>query len=141
MFCGLRQMVPMLVKIALELCERVAKVIDIRVLFRSPVAKVKVRTSEAMEMMKLWKSTYLEIRAKIESTGRDARWEFDQRKLFDKTDFIGGVCKDLASVAQVYTFCLFLYLFLPFDEAIPSVAVFVVVSRSDGRWVDGNKNE
>ena len=55
----------------------------------------------------------MKVRAQIETTGRDARWEFDRKKLFYKTDHIAEVCKDLADVAQVilyqsacYVFCL-----------------------------------
>jgi dynein heavy chain, axonemal len=94
------QMVPMMEKIALEMCERVSRVIDVRSLFQSPASIVKVRALEAVEMMNLWKSAYFETRAKIEATGRDARWEFDRRRLFEKTNHIAGICKDLAGVAQ-----------------------------------------
>jgi hypothetical protein len=96
----LLQMVPMMEKIALEMCERVSRVIDVRSLFQSPASMIKMRALEAVEMMNLWKSTYYEIRARIEATGNNARWEFDRRRLFDKTNYIAGVCKDLAGVAQ-----------------------------------------
>jgi len=91
----------MMEKIAWELCERVSRVIDVRSLFKLSAAMVKSRTLAAMEMMNLWRSCYMEVRARIETTGRDARWEFDRHRLFDKTDYIAEVCKDLASVAQV----------------------------------------
>lgn len=52
-------------------------------------------------MLDLWKSSYLDTRAKIEASGRDSRWEFDRKKLFDKTDHMSVVCEDLYKVAQV----------------------------------------
>jgi len=54
-------------------------------------------------MLELWKSTYMETRAKIEASGRDSRWEFDRKKLFEKTDHMAVVCEDLYHVAQVNT--------------------------------------
>lgn len=52
-------------------------------------------------MLLLWKSTYFEVRAKIEASGRDARWEFDRKRLFDRTDYMAQICQDLTDVAQV----------------------------------------
>ena len=56
---------------------------------------------EAKKMLDLWKSSYLEIREKIEYSGRDSRWEFDRKKLFDRTDHMASICQDLCSMAQV----------------------------------------
>ena len=52
-------------------------------------------------MLELWKSAYLEVRAKIEASGRDSRWEFDRKKLFDRTTYMANICKDLYNIAQV----------------------------------------
>ena len=41
------------------------------------------------------------MRAKIEENERDARWEFDRKKLFDQTDYMASICKDIHDVAQV----------------------------------------
>lgn len=62
---------------------------------------VKRMVMEAKTMLDLWKSSYLDTRAKIEASGRDSRWEFDRKKLFDKTDHMATVCQDLYNVAQV----------------------------------------
>lgn len=43
------------------------------------------------------------MRKKIEQSGRDARWEFDRKKLFERTDHIAQICSDIHSVAQVST--------------------------------------
>jgi len=63
--------------------------------------EVKRKASEAKKMLDLWKSSYLETRAKIEASGRDSRWEFDRKKLFEKTDHMSAVCDDLYHIAQV----------------------------------------
>ena len=68
---------------------------------REPIEVIKEKTSEAKKMVDVWKQSYLDVRAKIEASGRDARWEFDRRKLFDKTDYAGGICQELHDVVKV----------------------------------------
>jgi len=95
--------VPMMERIAGELCERVMRVITFRTLFSSHPVDVKRRAEDARQMLELWKSSYLGMRTRIEASGCDARWEFDRKKLFENTDHIAGVCNDIASVAQVHS--------------------------------------
>ena len=52
-------------------------------------------------MLDLWKAAYFEVRAKIEASGRDSRWEFDRKRLFEKTEYMASICQDLYYVAQV----------------------------------------
>ncbi|KAL8575817.1 hypothetical protein ACOMHN_014822 [Nucella lapillus] len=58
-------------------------------------------TSQAERMLTTWKQSYLNTRAKIEASGRDQRWEFDRKRLFDRTDYCAHICKHLNEVAQV----------------------------------------
>ncbi|XP_064619187.1 dynein axonemal heavy chain 10-like isoform X2 [Lineus longissimus] len=95
------RMVPLMERIAWELAERVAKVINIRTLYKDEPPDVKKKTSEARRMLELWRESYFEVRAKIEQSGRDARWEFDRRRLFERTNYMVSICKDLYDVAQV----------------------------------------
>jgi len=69
--------------------------------FRDGPEEVKRKTMEAKKMLDLWKSSYLEVRATIEASGRDSRWEFDRKRLFDRTDHMSLICQDLCSMAQV----------------------------------------
>ena len=62
---------------------------------------VKKKTSEAKKSLTIWKDSYFEVRAKIEASGRDARWEFDRKRLFERTDYMAKICEDLYEVAQV----------------------------------------
>jgi len=64
-------------------------------------ADVRNKVSEAKKMLELWRTSYMETRARIEASGRDARWEFDRKRLFEKTDHMAVVCDDLYHVAQV----------------------------------------
>lgn len=68
------------------------------------MAKSKVR--DAKQVLDLWKSSYFEVRAEIEESGRNQRWEFDRKKLFEMTDYISSICQDLLNVLQV---CVYIY--------------------------------
>lgn len=49
----------------------------------------------------MWKKAYFDTRAKIEASGREARWEFDQKRLFERTDYMASICQDLCDILQV----------------------------------------
>lgn len=70
---------------------------------RDSPASIKAKTSDAKRTLILWKDTYFETRAKIEASGRDARWEFDRKRLFERTDYMATICEDVHEVAQVRT--------------------------------------
>ena len=44
---------------------------------------------------------YMAVRQKIEDSGTDHRWEFDRKRLFEKTQHISETCGDLLFVVQV----------------------------------------
>ena len=52
-------------------------------------------------MLLQWKDSYFKVRAKIEASGRDSRWEFDRRKLFDRTDHQALICNELIKISVV----------------------------------------
>ena len=62
---------------------------------------VKQKTREATRCLQLWKQSYLDVRKKIETSGRDARWEFDRKRLFDRSDYMAQICGDIYSIVQV----------------------------------------
>ncbi|GFO07643.1 dynein heavy chain 10, axonemal-like [Plakobranchus ocellatus] len=94
-------MVPLMSRIAWELCERVARVVNVTTLFKLEPSTIKKITSSAVTMLDTWKSAYLFIRAKIETSGRGVRWEFDRKKLFDRSEYMATICRDLHDIAQV----------------------------------------
>lgn len=55
-------------------------------------------------MLDCWSKSYFEVRAEIEASGRDARWEFDRKKLFEKTKYMASIAQDLHDIAQVSGF-------------------------------------
>lgn len=56
---------------------------------------------DAKHVLDLWKSSYFKVRAEIEEAGRDPRWEFDRKRLFEKSDYMASICQDLYNVLQV----------------------------------------
>lgn len=62
---------------------------------------MKQKTGEAKAMLDTWQEAYMEVRAKIEASGRDARWEFDKRRLFERTGYMAQICQNLHDIAQV----------------------------------------
>lgn len=74
-------------------------------------------TAKAKEMLEVWRQSYNDTRQKIEDSGRGQRWEFDKRRLFNASDYMAFVCKDLYDVATVHfhiyqcqLFLIFVYL-------------------------------
>ncbi|ESN91800.1 hypothetical protein HELRODRAFT_96436 [Helobdella robusta] len=95
------RMVPLMQRIAWQLCQRVSKAIPLQLLLKDSPDVIKNKTSAAREMLLLWKQSYLDVREKIEVGGRDARWEFDRKKLFERTDYMATICNDLGNMAEV----------------------------------------
>ena len=59
------------------------------------------KVKEVQQVMRLWKVSYFEVRARIEASGQVQRWEFDTKKLFEHTDHVSKICEDLQKILQV----------------------------------------
>ncbi|KAF0872101.1 DYH10 protein, partial [Crocuta crocuta] len=90
------RMIPLMERIAWEIAERVCRVVNLRTLFNA-----QHKTSEARNTLLTWKKAYFDTRAKIEASGREARWEFDRKRLFERTDYMATICQDLCDILQV----------------------------------------
>ena len=100
------RMVPLMERIANEIGDKISVKIDVKRSLRDPemggvnrAFKKVVREGE--NVCNKWKSTYFDVREKIEMSGRDARWEFDKRKLFDRTTYMGDRCADIFQIVTV----------------------------------------
>lgn len=74
---------------------------------KSDVSKSKL--NDAKLVLDQWKSSYFEMRAEIEKCGSYSRWEFDRRRLFERTDYMASICQDLCNVLQVSVHALHKY--------------------------------
>lgn len=70
-------------------------------LHRENRASAQHKTLEAKNTLTMWKKAYFDTRAKIEASGREARWEFDRKRLFQRTDYMAIICQDLYDILQV----------------------------------------
>ncbi|XP_019908369.3 dynein heavy chain 10, axonemal [Esox lucius] len=95
------RMVPLMERIAWELSERVARVVNVRMLFKDKRELAKAKAQDGKQVLDQWKACYFDMRAKIETSGRDPRWEFDRKKLFEKTDYMSSICQDLYDILQI----------------------------------------
>ncbi|KAM6931388.1 dynein axonemal heavy chain 10 [Xenentodon cancila] len=95
------RMVPLMERIAWQLCERVAPTINVHTLFKEEREVAKSKVQDAKQLLEQWKLSYFENRAEIEKLGRAPRWEFDRKRLFERTDYMASVCGDLCYVFQV----------------------------------------
>ena len=48
-----------------------------------------------------WHNTYMQVREKIEISGRDARWEFSKPMLFERTNYMSEICSDLNEMVEI----------------------------------------
>ncbi|XP_028292993.1 dynein heavy chain 10, axonemal [Gouania willdenowi] len=94
------RMVPLMERIGWQLCEGVAQVIDVHTLFTDERAASMSRVNMATQVLNQWRKSYFDVRAEIEELGRNPRWEFDRKKLFERSDYMSSVCQDLYQVLQ-----------------------------------------
>jgi len=124
-----QRMFPLMERIAKEIASKVAKEINIMTIFRKPATThattngnnaaaagddstardsndtadpaAVMRTIQAGKaVLDCWYSSYMSVRAKIEESGTDRRWEFNRNKLFDQTQYMSKICENLLDVAE-----------------------------------------
>jgi dynein heavy chain len=87
--------------IADEIGDRVAKKINVTTILREPAEVAMAKIKEAQDVLTSWYTEYNKTKEAIFESGRDNRWEFSKKMLFDRTDYMAKRCEDLFEVAQV----------------------------------------
>lgn len=71
-------------------------------------AVFKMAPAEAVHLIRTgksvlegWHNTYMQVREKIEVSGRDARWEFSKPMLFERTNYMAEICSDLSEMVEI----------------------------------------
>ena len=95
------RMVPLMGRIAWELSNKVGNVVNVKTVFKIKPEEAKKKIWEAKELLEAWSKTYFQVRERIEQSGRDQRWEFDRKKLFEQTNYMAARCSDLHEIAEV----------------------------------------
>ncbi len=95
------RMVPLMSRIAWEISNKVSNIVNIQTILREPSEATKTKILNAKSLLESWSSTYFKVRERIEQSGRDQRWEFDRKKLFEHTNYMSLRCGDLYEIAEV----------------------------------------
>ena len=93
-------MEPLMARIAWEINEKISSLINVRTIFRDHAGQSIALITEAKKVLLRWEEAYLQMRQKIEDSGRDNRWEFDRNKLFSRTRYMAQRCGDLLYAAE-----------------------------------------
>eukprot|EP00842_Homolaphlyctis_polyrhiza_P003630 jgi/Hompol1/4268/HPOL_001758-RA len=95
------RMVPLMSRIAWEIANKVSNIVNVQAILREPPFQAKKKIMDAKSLLEAWSSTYFQVRERIEQSGRDQRWEFDRKKLFEQTNYMALRCADLYEIAEV----------------------------------------
>uniref|UniRef100_A0A383W4S5 Dynein-1, subspecies f n=1 Tax=Tetradesmus obliquus TaxID=3088 RepID=A0A383W4S5_TETOB len=88
-------------RIATELSDRVDGAVMLHQLFRMPAAEAIELLRVSKAVLESWQSTYMQVREKIETSGRDARWEFSKATLFARSNYMAEVCGHLSEMVEI----------------------------------------
>lgn len=70
-------------------------------LFRAPRAADSIKhVGTCKAIAEGWRSSYTQMRERIERSGHQARWEFSRGLLFEQTDYAAEVCGELLGMLQ-----------------------------------------
>jgi dynein heavy chain len=94
-------MVPLMARVAWEIANKVSNQINVQTIFRGQLSVSKETMQEAKTMLDTWSSAYFQMREKIELSGRDQRWEFDRKRLFEQTNYMSVRIADLIEAVEV----------------------------------------
>ena len=66
-----------------------------------PPHEATARIELGRTVLEQWLQAYLSVRETIETSGRDERWEFDRKKLFERTNYMASICTELIQIVNV----------------------------------------
>ncbi len=95
------RMVPLLERIAHKLAEKVSDEVNVSSVLSLPPKEAQTTITEARAVLHAWEATYMATRQRIEESGTHVRWEFDRKRLFERTRYMAHVLGHLYDVAQV----------------------------------------
>lgn len=77
------------------------KVYDLQAVFKMVPAEAVRLIKTGKSVLEGWHNTYMQVREKIEVSGRDARWEFSKPMLFERTNYMAEICSDLSEMVEI----------------------------------------
>ena len=95
------RMVPLLVRIANKLCEQAAAALAVDKLVDMPGKDAEILCEQVKQMLLSWSKNYNKTQEKIDKSSSEHRWQFDKKRLFDRSKYIVRVIEDLNDLVSV----------------------------------------
>lgn len=95
------RMVPLMARVSWDLAEKVSSIVNVKLIFQDSYIIARQKVLDSKELLECWVNSYFETREKIELSGRDQRWEFDRKRLFEKTNYMAKRCADILQILEV----------------------------------------
>ncbi|ORC93797.1 putative dynein heavy chain [Trypanosoma theileri] len=99
-YCTEERMVGLLEKIGKLIAQKVSQHIDFRGILSLPFTEAKNKVLEGQQCLLKWKSTYINVQEEINSSEREQPWNFNQKRLFETTDYMSDRCTDLLEIIE-----------------------------------------
>ncbi|CBH10362.1 dynein heavy chain, putative [Trypanosoma brucei gambiense DAL972] len=99
-YCTEERMVGLLEKVAKLISQKVSQHIDFHRILSLPFAEAKAVVTEGQQCLLKWKAAYLGTQEEINSSEREQPWNFNQKRLFETTDYMSDRCTDLLEVIE-----------------------------------------
>ena len=95
------RMVPLMEMVANQIITRVKMHVRLKEIMEEDIEDSISKLSLSKTVLKVWKDSYLETRAKIECVRQgQRRWEFDRTRLFESTDYMMEICADILQAVE-----------------------------------------
>ncbi|CDJ47273.1 Axonemal 1-beta dynein heavy chain dynein heavy chain, related [Eimeria brunetti] len=86
---------------ALRMLEmRIRQDVCVEQLLRKDVEEASTILQQSRALLETWKAEYFNMRARLEESECNRRWEFDRRKLFRKTDYMASMCSKFEEIVK-----------------------------------------
>jgi dynein heavy chain len=89
------RMVPLLARIADAIAIKVSDQIALRRILQRPTAEAQATIAQAKKVLKSWLTNYNVTQERIDHSSSEHRWQFDKKRLFEKTKHLTHLCYDL----------------------------------------------
>ncbi|KAF8276972.1 putative dynein heavy chain [Trypanosoma cruzi] len=99
-YCTEERMVGLLEKVGKLIAQKVSQHIDFRSILGLPFSEAKEKVIEGQQCLIKWKATYVNVQEEINSSEREQPWNFNQKRLFETTDYMSDRCTDLLEVIE-----------------------------------------
>jgi dynein heavy chain len=95
------RMVPLLLRIANKICDRVSAAVAVDTILDMPKDEAATLCAQGTEVLLSWVRNYNKTQEKIDHSSSEHRWQFDKKRHFDQSKHIVRIIADLSEVVTV----------------------------------------